>query len=134
MGTYTHSLLSTARSFRKNPTHTEKLMWHALRRHGQRGLKFRRQHPIIGFIVDFYCAEHRLIVEIDGDVHERSDVERRDATRQRALEQAGFRLIRFTTNQVSMNIDGVISSILVACGLEELPQTHLESPTYITPP
>jgi very-short-patch-repair endonuclease len=134
MGTYSHSLLSTAKHFRKNPTYTEQLLWHALRRHKQGGLKFRRQHCIIGFIVDFYCAEHRLIIEIDGDVHEEEHVRQRDAVRQAALERAGFRMMRFTTDQVTINIDGVLSSVLIACGLEGLQQTYVEKPSYITPP
>ena len=109
-------LIKLAREFRKVPTHTEKLMWIALRRHKQSGLKFRREHPIIGYIVDFYCADHKLVIEIDGNVHLDPEVSERDIKRQQHLENAGFRVIRFTTDEVMIDIDGVISKILVACG------------------
>ena len=62
-------LTSFARTIRKNPTYSEKMMWRALRNRKQLGLKFRREHPVSGYIADFFCFEHKLIVEIDGDVH-----------------------------------------------------------------
>jgi very-short-patch-repair endonuclease len=109
-------IIKLARAFRKEQTHSEKLMWNALRRHKQRGLKFRREHPIIGYIADFYCAEHKLIIEIDGDVHLEKDVAIRDKERQQRLEAAGFRVMRFTNDEVMIDIDGVIGRILAACG------------------
>jgi very-short-patch-repair endonuclease len=114
-------LIKLAREFRKEATYTENLLWQALRKHKQAGLKFRRQHPIIGFVADLYCAEHKLIIEIDGDVHEDESVAEHDKKRQAALEQAGYRVIRFTTSEVTLNIDGVISRILIACGKNPLP-------------
>ena len=127
-------LVEQARDFRKNMTHTEAMMWSALRRHKQRGLKFRRQHYIIGFIVDFYCAEHKLIVEIDGEVHDDEHVKTSDLIRQNALESAGFRVIRFTAKDVELNIDGVISCILIECGEQPLPQTFVVKAVYVTSP
>ncbi len=128
-----HNLVKMARQFRKEMTYTEKLMWSALRRHKQSGLKFRREHYIIGFIVDFYCAEYKLIIEIDGGVHDEHDVKIRDITRQDALEAAGFKLIRFRAKDVEMNIDGVLSSILIECYKEPLTE-FIVKPTYKTSP
>jgi very-short-patch-repair endonuclease len=114
-------IIKLAREFRKEQTYTEKLMWGTLRRHKQRGLKFRREHPIIGYIADFYCAEHRLIIEIDGNVHLDETVANHDKERQQHLEAAGFRVMRFTADEVMINIDGVIDRILKACGERPLP-------------
>lgn len=73
------------------------------------GLKFRRQHAIDRFIVDFYCAEVRLIVEVDGLVHERSIQE--DAVRQDALESRGLRVLRFANSEVDNSLVDVLKRI-----------------------
>jgi very-short-patch-repair endonuclease len=128
-----YTLVKTARQFRQEMTYSEKLMWNALRKHKQNGLKFRREHYIIGFIVDFYCAEFKLIIEIDGEIHDEHDVKIRDLTRQNALEAAGFKLIRFQAKDVEINIDGVLSSIMTECGKEPLTKYPVV-PTYKTSP
>jgi len=83
------SLTSFARAWRKNPTHTEDMLWQLLRNSKIEVLKFRREAQIEGFIADFYCAKHNLIIEIDGDIHELEDVKQRDVFRQDILEKAG---------------------------------------------
>src|SRR5512135_1457663 len=69
-----------ARRMRKRPTRSEALLWAQLRR-GKLGVRFRRQHPMLGFIVDFYCASARLVVEVDGSVHDSFEARRHDTAR-----------------------------------------------------
>ena len=90
-------------------------MWHALRNRKQDGLKFRREHPIGGYVADFYCSEHHLIIEIDGDVHDDPSRKANDRIRQEHLEKAGNRVIRVTVEEVNINIDAVIEKIVNAC-------------------
>ncbi|MDP4220010.1 MAG: endonuclease domain-containing protein [Bacteroidota bacterium] len=108
-------LTEFAREIRKNPTYTEKLMWRALRNRKQDGLKFRREHPIEGYIVDFYCHEHNLVIEIDGSIHDEPSKRIADEIRQKKLEESGYRVLRFTTEEININIDSVIETILHEC-------------------
>jgi very-short-patch-repair endonuclease len=89
-----------ARAFRRTPTPSEERAWELLRNRRCLGPKFRRQHPIRGYIVDFYCAELRLVLEVDGSWHDkRADY---DATRSRDLAKAGVqRVLRITPQQVT---------------------------------
>ena len=92
-------LAERIRLFRKNPTPAEKLLWERLRDRKPGGFKFRRQHPLLGrFVVDFYCPEGRLVIELDGGVH-RLRVEE-DRIRQAELERAGYRVLRFGNDEV----------------------------------
>ena len=102
-------LLERAQEMRKNPTKAEALLWEALRNRNLNS-KFRRQHPISRYIVDFVCLEKELIVEVDGEIHQYQLNE--DAERQLLLEQKkGYTVIRFTNDEVLNNIDEVISKI-----------------------
>ncbi|MEZ4969440.1 MAG: leucine--tRNA ligase [Flavobacteriaceae bacterium] len=105
-------LLERAKEMRKNPTEAEAKLWEALRNRNLNS-KFRRQHPIFGYIVDFVCLEKELIVVVDGEIHQyQMD---KDAERQLLLEQKkGYTVIRFTNDEVLDNIDGVISKIETA--------------------
>jgi len=100
-----------ARAMRKNPTPTEEKLWTRLRKKQVNGMKFRRQVPIGQFIVDFYCPEIRLVIEVDGSVHDEPEVAERDAGRQQHLESLGLRVIRFTNAQVIRELDAVIERI-----------------------
>ncbi len=102
------TLISNAKQNRAEQTETEKIIWHHIRAN-KLGIKFRRQHPIDKYIVDFVCIEKRLIVEIDGKVHDFQKQE--DEERTCELNKIGFRVIRFSNNDVIANIDGVIVSI-----------------------
>jgi very-short-patch-repair endonuclease len=98
-----------AREMRTNQTSAEKLLWSHLRRKNISGSKFRRQHPLYGFIGDFCCIQHRLVVELDGDSHaEQPDY---DAWRTERLVQCAFRVLRFFNEEVKNNLDGVIEAI-----------------------
>lgn len=103
-----------AKQLRKATTKAERILWSALSGRKCGGRKFRRQHPIEPYIVDFYCAEANLVVEIDGESHEgRLDDDRR---RDEYLEKIGLRIMRVTNDEVLENLDGVAEVILRAAG------------------
>ena len=101
-----------ARQMRREPTPAENRLWQRLRGRQVLGFKFRRQHAIDRFIVDFYCAEARLIVEVDGPIHLYSREE--DEIRQECLEGLGMQVLRFTNEQVADSLDVVLERIAVA--------------------
>ena len=105
-----------ARELRKEMTPAEKLLWSRLRNKQLKGLKFRRQHPLGPFIADFYCAARRLVVEIDGDIHDLQP--ERDAARTEQFKRYGYRLIRFRNKQVLNDIEGVLVAIEAACTVD----------------
>lgn len=93
-------------------TPAEKKLWQHLRNGQLNGAWFRRQHAVGPYIVDFFCAKAKLVVEIDGDVHADPEQARRDAERTKWLnEQKDYRVIRFWNNEVLHNIDGVLAKI-----------------------
>lgn len=98
-----------ARQNRHERPLAESLLWDRLRGRRLCGFRFRRQHSVGRFIVDFYCAERELIVEVDGPIHEYMQEE--DAIRQAFLESLGLRVIRFTNNEVISHIDDVVRRI-----------------------
>ncbi len=104
-----------ARELRQEMTTAEKMLWRRLRNHQLSGFKFRRQAPMGHFIADFYCAECKLVVEIDGDIHD-LQVEQ-DKLRTEEMENLGYRVIRFRNEQVEKDIESVLKSILEACRL-----------------
>jgi very-short-patch-repair endonuclease len=87
-----------AKELRQRMTVAERYVWTMLRKQRQRGFHFRRQHPVGRFILDFYCAEAKLCIEIDGPIHD--DQRERDAERTAWLEAAGYRVIRFRNDEV----------------------------------
>ena len=98
-----------ARLMRREPTAAERELWSRLRRRQVAGMRFLRQRVIGRFIVDFFCAEHRLTVEVDGDVH-RDRVER-DSERTQVLEALGLTVLRFQNAEVLRETDAVIHRI-----------------------
>ncbi|MFM9890423.1 MAG: endonuclease domain-containing protein [Rickettsiales bacterium] len=107
-GGYGPVLTRYARRMRQAPTPWEQALWNRLKAN-QLGAKFRRQQPIGSYIVDFMCAEARLIVELDGSQHVDSTT---DTARDAFLTRAGYRVLRFWNNDVDTNIEGVLSQIL----------------------
>ena len=99
-----------ARSLRKNQTDAEAKIWRLVRAKQITGLKFRRQHPIQPFIVDFICPEKKLIIELDGGQH--ADAIEYDEKRTLFLESKGYTVIRLWNNEVLNNIEGVYEVIL----------------------
>jgi very-short-patch-repair endonuclease len=98
-----------ARRLRENQTDVESKLWSRLRGRQLRGGKFRRQHPIGPFIVDFCCIERGLVVELDGGQHAERNVA--GERRTRLLERFGYRVLRFWDNDVLTNLDGVLERI-----------------------
>jgi len=103
-----------ARRLRKTMTPQEVKLWVHLRSWRQRGFHFRRQSPREGYIVDFVCMRHKLVVEIDGGQHNLDPHAERDARRDRRLVQNGFTVLRFWNNEVDRNLEGVLTLIDVA--------------------
>jgi len=102
---------------RRSETEAEKLLWQALKNRKCAGLKFRRQHPFGWFVLDFYCHERALAVEVDGGIHKNRDVKRHDINRTSELENMGVRVIRFTNEEVIGEIEEVLKKIaLFAAG------------------
>lgn len=98
-----------ARQFRKQPTCSEALLWQALRGKQLDGRKFRHQQPIGPFVVDFFCSSQRLIVEVDGPLHDSQ--QQADKHRQQLLESLGLRFIRVSAEQVEHNLPSVLETI-----------------------
>ncbi|CAN5381735.1 hypothetical protein BH24GEM3_BH24GEM3_21670 [soil metagenome] len=98
-----------ARELRKEPTLAERTLWEAISKRRLGGLRFRRQHPVGRFILDFYCPGQRLAIELDGEVHD-SQTER-DAERTAVLQAAGIRVLRFRNEQVLHELPVVLHRI-----------------------
>jgi len=93
-------ILGHAREMRKNPTDAEQLLWKELRGRKLDNLKFRRQQPMQGYILDFYCEAVRLGVEVDGEIHVKKEQLKYDQQRSEYLEEYGIKIIRFTNDQI----------------------------------
>ena len=85
------------------------------------GYKFRRQHPIGIYIVDFYCHALKLVIEADGSIHEQETVQQADNERQRSLEADGLQVIRFTNNEILKNTEHVIEQINIILTEKSIP-------------
>jgi very-short-patch-repair endonuclease len=115
---------------RSRPIDVEEALWWRLRGRKLGGLKFRRQHPIAGFIADFVCVEARLVVELDGKQHQGAV---RDLRRSEELFDRGFKVIRFDNERVRIDIDEVCSAILETASAQlqtpHPPASRAPSPT-----
>ncbi|HEX2078510.1 MAG TPA: endonuclease domain-containing protein [Longimicrobium sp.] len=107
----TERILEASRRLRSEMTPAETALWKALRQEGIPGMRFRRQHAIGRFILDFYCPQYRLAVELDGSVHDGSNQREYDAARSEALEQLGIRVLRFRNEEVMQNLPSVLDRI-----------------------
>ena len=108
----TPNLIAAARQLRQNLTPAEKMVWDALKSRQLNGLKFRSQHPIESFVVDFYCPQHRLVVKLDGAVHDQQG--EYDAARTEKLNHLGYRVIRFDNRDVMSDLSRVLQQIVNA--------------------
>ena len=106
-------LITMAKEFRKNMTKAEKVLWDALRNHRFSALKFRRQHPIKWFIADFYSHEIKLIIEVDGGIHNSTSQTEHDASRTSEIETLGINVIRFSNEDILNNLEFVLHQILL---------------------
>ncbi|MGD8473381.1 MAG: endonuclease domain-containing protein [Anaerolineae bacterium] len=107
-------LLERARALRREATDAERLLWSLLRNRQLRGLKFRRQHPLGGYILDSYCHKVKLGIELDGGQHAEPEQAVRDAQRTRDLEELGIRVMRFWNHEVLEETRAVLEAIMGA--------------------
>lgn len=111
--------LQRAKELRSNMTPTEKILWQHLRRNNLKGLHFRRQQIIDGFIVNFYCDAVRLVIEVDGEIHDRQiDY---DAEREKIITAKGLKILRIRNEEVIDYLEGVLKRIADACDLTTQP-------------
>ena len=104
-------LLERRKELRNSSTSAEATLWKSLQKKKLSGRKFRRQHSIENFIVDFYCPTEQLIVELDGAVHLDFAIQNKDYERQQQLEALGFKVLRFENKEVFENLDIVLNEI-----------------------
>lgn len=117
--------VETARQFRKEPTRSESILWQALRGKKLGGIKFRRQQPIGNFIVDFYNSVYRLVIEVDGSIHDEQIGP--DHARQEVLEQLGLNVLRVRAEDVEKNLPSILAAI--RSKINELKMNATESPS-----
>lgn len=104
------SSFKKAKELRENMTPAELKLWEALKGN-KLGVKFRREHPVLFYIVDFYCHKMKLVVEVDGGYHNKEEQKIKDAERTANLEGIGLQVIRFTNDEVLNNLEAVLLKI-----------------------
>ena len=120
-------MVELARQFRREPTKSEELLWQALRGKKLGGLKFRRQQPIGPFVVDFYNSEHRLVIEVDGPIHDRQ--KHADQERQAMLELLGLNVLRIKAELVEKDMNTALE--IIRAKIRELNSLSADSPSPI---
>ncbi|MFN8994060.1 MAG: endonuclease domain-containing protein [Alphaproteobacteria bacterium] len=110
----TANQIERARSLRVHSTEAEKKLWNHLRNRQIAGYKFRRQHTVNGFYLDFACEDLKLAIELDGGQHNDPVHGAHDTRRAAALHKSGWRILRFWNNEVMENIEGVLAVIAQA--------------------
>lgn len=106
-------LFRLANEMRNNPTDAEMQLWNQIRTFRSQGFVFRRQHPIGIFIADFYCHKLKLVIEVDGEIHNSEEAREHDDGRTGDLERSGIRVLRFTNKQVISNQEYVLGQIKI---------------------
>ena len=99
------------KKLRHHGTTAEAYLWTHLQQKKLQGRKFRRQHSILNFIVDFYCAKEKLVIELDGQYHMNPTAEEKDAIRTKKLEDLGMKVVRFENKMVFENLGWVLEEI-----------------------
>jgi len=99
------------KELRNNPTKAESMLWKALQKKQLEGRKFRRQHSLGNYIVDFFCPQEKLVIELDGQVHNNSVNKEYDFKRTQQLQEFGFRVLRFENYLVFEQLDMVLDAI-----------------------
>ncbi|MDZ4764568.1 MAG: DUF559 domain-containing protein [Chloroflexota bacterium] len=118
-------LKEPSRQMRQSPTSAEDVLWERLRNRQLGGAKFRRQHPIGVFVVDFFCWSAKLVIEADGAIHDQQ--RDADAARQTYIEAQGFRVIRFNNDDIFDHLENVITQItFVLSTTVDAPSPHGE--------
>jgi very-short-patch-repair endonuclease len=112
MEPYSHTLVELARELRQRQTEAEGILWQKLRDRKLSGLKFRRQHKIGRYIVDFYCAELKLVVELEGGIHDMPDQKEYDEARFEELRTKGLTILRFKNEEIKQDVQAVLQRIV----------------------
>jgi very-short-patch-repair endonuclease len=121
---YAPNLKPASRRLRKDMTDAEQLLWSRLRRKQLHGAQFYRQKPLARFIVDFYCATAKLVIEVDGSQHFEAADRQYDHARTQALESLGLRVMRFDNRQVLLETDAVVEAIAAVVAGQIPPNPH----------
>ena len=116
MKPYKKSLKQPSRQLRNNMTDAEQLLWSRLRRKQIHNVQFNRQKPLLGYIVDFYCAKARLVIELDGSQHFDSENREKDILRDKALAEWGLHVLRFDNLQVLTETESVVGVVYQVVG------------------
>jgi cyclase len=116
-------VFENAKKLRENMTGAERKLFERLSKN-ELGVRFRAQHPLSLYVVDFYCHRAKLVIEIDGDIHFHEEAQKEDDKRKKAIEDFGLKDTRFTNEEVYKNMEGVISEINKHTK-ERLPQSPL---------
>jgi very-short-patch-repair endonuclease len=103
-------IFKRAEILRTNPTKEEALLWKRINEN-QLGYRFKAQHPVANYIVDFYCHKFKLVIEVDGGIHFESDIREKDKGRTEELEIYGLKVIRFTNEDILNRIEWVVDEI-----------------------
>ena len=111
----TPSVFEKAKFLRKEKTECEEILWQVLRNRQIENFKFRRQHPLSGYIPDFYCHEKKLVIEIDGGYHSKIEQKKLDKERTKAINEYGINILRFTNEDIKKKIGMVIRKISNYC-------------------
>ncbi|EAZ82428.1 endonuclease domain-containing protein [Algoriphagus machipongonensis] len=102
-----------AKELRMKLTPSENILWERIRANRLNDLHFRRQHPVSKYILDFYCHQYRLGIELDGEIHNKIDQKARDVAREEDLKALGIHILRFKNSFVIQETDEVLKLILV---------------------
>jgi len=103
-------IFENAKALRKNMTVAEQILWGYLKAKPN-GFKFRRQHPLGIYIADFYCHKLKLVIELDGSVHDNEDVKQNDEVRQKLIEEDGLTVMRFKNQEILNDIQNVLKQL-----------------------
>jgi very-short-patch-repair endonuclease len=104
-------LLIAAQYHRENPTPAEACLWEAIRHKKLDGLRFRSQHPVETFIFDFYCPAYKLIIEVDGSIHDNPDTQEHDQLRDEWVEAHGYNVLRLRNDEILTNLPATLQKI-----------------------
>jgi imidazole glycerol-phosphate synthase subunit HisF len=103
-------IFKNAKHRRNHLTHSERVFWTKLKERFPL-FRFRRQHPLSNYIADFYCHKFKLVIEVDGSIHQLEDVMKNDVDRQAAIESLGLNVIRFTNEDIKHRVEACLEKI-----------------------
>ena len=110
-----YSVFEKAKYLRENMTQAEKILWERLKNKQILGLRFKPQHPINQFIVDFYCHRIRIVIELDGEIHDKKEIKEYDINREWEIENYNIEILRFKNYQILEEIEQVLNKINIVC-------------------